>query len=86
MVAISTPLHFFQVGILAVGSGVSELDPDSGRSRTFMRSTLSFDRRFVDEACAAEFMDALRTVIERPEYMNLGFVPVLRARRNSSTS
>ncbi len=72
-----------QVGILAVGSGTSELDPETGKSGTFMRSTLSFDRRFVDEALAADFMSTLRTVIERPEYMNLGFVPVARKRTSN---
>ncbi len=74
-----------QVGILAVGGGVQEVDPDTGRAVTRMRSTLSFDRRFVDEAAAADFMSTLRRVMERPEYMNLGFVPVAR-KRNLSLS
>ena len=71
------------MGILAVGGGVSEIDPATGKSSTFMRSTLSFDRRFVDEAAAAEFMDTLCRIIEQPEYMNLGFVPVARKRTTS---
>ncbi len=72
-----------QVGILAVGSGAVEVDPVSGRPVTVMRSTLSFDRRFVDEALAADFMATLTKIIERPEYMNLGFVPVVRKRFTS---
>ena len=34
-----------QVGILAVGSGAQEVDPATGKLKTVMRSTLSFDRR-----------------------------------------
>jgi len=71
-------LIFLQVGILAVGGGSSELCPDTGKAVTLMRSTLSFDRRFVDEALAADFMATLQRIIERPEFMNLGLVPVAR--------
>ena len=34
-----------QVGILAVGSGFPEIDPETGLTVTVMKSTLSFDRR-----------------------------------------
>ena len=38
-----------QCAIMAVGSGSLEVHPDTGKGYTAMRSTLSFDRRFIDE-------------------------------------
>lgn len=70
-----------QVGILAVGGGSLEINPETGKSCTIMRSTLSFDRRFVDEALAADFMSTFQKVLERPEFMNLGLVPIVRTDR-----
>ncbi len=37
--------------------------------------------RFVDEALAADFMSAFQRVLERPEFMNLGLLPVVRTDR-----
>ena len=45
----------------------------------FSQATLSFDRRFIDEHLAAEFMSTFRRVIENPQYMNIGPVPIVRA-------
>ena len=69
-----------QCAILAVGKGTSELIPHmNGRAtHTLMKSTLSFDRRFVDENLASDFMATLQKVIEHPEYMNIGPVPLVR--------
>eukprot|EP00095_Tigriopus_kingsejongensis_P012409 maker-scaffold755_size101758-snap-gene-0.25 protein:Tk12409 transcript:maker-scaffold755_size101758-snap-gene-0.25-mRNA-1 annotation:"pyruvate dehydrogenase protein x mitochondrial-like" len=74
-----------QVGILAVGSGLPEIDASTGQTCTMMRSTLSFDRRFIDEALAADFMSTFQTVLERPEFMNLGLLPVARRDRLALT-
>jgi pyruvate/2-oxoglutarate dehydrogenase complex dihydrolipoamide acyltransferase (E2) component len=46
-----------------------------------MRATLSFDRRFIDEALAADFMSTLQKILEQPEYMNVGLPPVVRRAR-----
>jgi len=68
-----------QGAILAVGRGVQEIDPVTMKPTTFMKATLSFDRRFIDEHLAAEFMSTFRRVIENPQYMNIGPVPIVRA-------
>ena len=72
-----------QCAILAVGKGTSELVPNmNGKAtQTIMKSTLSFDRRFIDEQMAADFMSTLQRVIEHPEYMNIGPVPLIRQSR-----
>ena len=54
----------------------------TGRTFTALRATLSFDRRFVDEALAADFMSTLKTILEQPEYMNIGLPPVVRRARS----
>lgn len=76
----------FQVGILAVGSGSQEVDPITGQVQNIMRSTLSFDRRFIDEALAADFMSTFKTVLERPEFLNLGLPNIVRKDRMSSSN
>jgi len=72
-----------QCAILAVGKGTSELVPNmNGKAtQTIMKSTLSFDRRFIDEQMASDFMATLQRVIEHPEYMNIGPVPLIRQSR-----
>ena len=42
------------------------------------------DCRFIDEALAADFMSAFQNVIERPEFMNLGMLPIVRKDRTKS--
>ena len=42
------------------------------------------DYRFIDEALAADFMSAFQNVIERPEFMNLGMLPIVRKDRTKS--
>jgi pyruvate/2-oxoglutarate dehydrogenase complex dihydrolipoamide acyltransferase (E2) component len=46
-----------------------------------MKCTLSFDRRFIDEHMASDFMATLQRVVEHPEYMNIGPVPLIRQSR-----
>ena len=72
-----------QCAILAVGKGTPELIPnmDGKATQTMMKSTLSFDRRFIDEHMASDFMATLQRVIEHPEYMNIGPVPLVRQSR-----
>jgi len=67
-----------QCAIMAVGSGNIEIDPETGKPFTAMRATLSFDRRFIDENLANEFMSTFQRVVEQPQYMNLGLVPTMR--------
>ena len=63
---------------MAVGSGDIEIDPETGKPITTMRATLSFDRRFIDECVANEFMSTFQRVVEQPQYMNLGLVAKMR--------
>ena len=70
-----------QCAILAVGKGTPELVPHTLATTTIMKTTLSFDRRFIDEALASDFMATLQKVIEHPEYMNIGPVPLVRHSR-----
>jgi len=67
-----------QCAIMAVGTGSIEIDPETGKPYTAMRATLSFDRRFIDEALANEFMSTFQRIIEQPQYMNLGLVVPMR--------
>ena len=67
-----------QCAIMAVGSGSLEVNPDTGKGFTAMRSTLSFDRRFIDEKVANDFMATFQRIVECPQYMNLGLVPPMR--------
>jgi pyruvate dehydrogenase complex dihydrolipoamide acetyltransferase long form len=73
-----------QVGILAVGSGLPQINPETGHTINVMKSTLSFDRRFIDEAMAADFMSTFQTIMERPEFLNLGLEPIVRRNRQES--
>ena len=63
---------------MAVGSGSLEVHPDTGKGYTAMRSTLSFDQRFINAAAANDFMSTFQRVVENPQYMNLGLVPPMR--------
>jgi len=67
-----------QGAILAVGMGLQQINPATLKTSTFMKGTLAFDRRFIDEHLAAEFMATFRKVIENPQYMNIGPVPIVR--------
>ena len=70
-----------QCAILAIGCGRSEVDGETGLPFTAMRATLSFDRRFIDEALAADFMSTLQKILNQPEYMNVGLPPIVRRAR-----
>jgi len=72
-----------QCAILAVGTGTEQLVPhmNGKATQTMMKCTLSFDRRFIDEHMASDFMSTLQRVIEHPEYMNIGAVPIIRRSR-----
>merc|ERR1712058_29404 len=70
-----------QVAILAVGGGRQIIDPDTMKPTTVMSATLSFDQRFVDDASAADFMTVFKTLIERPELTNRGFMSSLKVDR-----
>jgi len=74
---INTP----QAAILAVGSGTPTLDSTSMRPYSAMTATLSFDRRFVDEALAADFMTVFKTILERPELLGVGYLPSVKLDR-----
>merc|ERR1719510_1455727 len=67
-----------QCAIMAVGSGSIEINPETGKPYQAMRATLSFDRRYIDENVANEFMSTFQRVIEQPQYMNLGRVLPMR--------
>lgn len=73
-----------QAAILAVGGGRQIIDPDTMRPKTVMTSTLSFDRRFIDEALAADFMTVFRTLMERPELLGTGFLASVRTDRTAA--
>jgi len=69
-----------QAAILAVGGGTPTLDGE-GKAYTAMTSTLSFDRRYVDEATAADFMSVYATILERPELLGTGYLPSVKVDR-----
>lgn len=69
-----------QAAILAVGGGTPTLDGD-GRAYNAMTSTLSFDRRYIDEATAADFMSVYATILERPELLGTGYLPSVKVDR-----
>jgi len=73
-----------QAAILAVGGGRTVINPETMKPETVMTSTLSFDRRFIDEALAADFMAVYKTLIERPELLNAGYLPSVRTDRVSA--
>merc|ERR1719347_2085299 len=70
-----------QLAILAVGGGRQVIDPETMRATTVMSATLSFDQRYVDDATAADFMTVFKTLIERPELSNRGFMSSLKVDR-----
>merc|ERR1719250_582967 len=70
-----------QLAILAVGGGRSIIDPDTMKPTTVMTSTLSFDRRYIDEALAADFMKVYQTIMERPELLGTGYLSSIRMDR-----
>ena len=74
-----------QVAILAVGGGRGLIHPDTMQATTVMTATLSFDRRYIDEAGAADFMAVFQAVMERPELLNTGFLPSVRLDRAAAS-
>ena len=73
-----------QVAILAVGGGRSVIHPDSMQATTVMTATLSFDRRYIDEAAAADFMAVFQRVMERPELLGTGYLPSVKLDRTAA--
>lgn len=74
-----------QLAILAVGGGRNIIDPETMRQTTVMTSTLSFDQRYVDDATAAEFMTVFRSLIEKPELQNRGFMSSIKPDRMAAS-
>merc|ERR1712032_808098 len=70
-----------QVAILAVGGGRSVIHPDTMQATTVMTATLSFDRRYIDEAAAADFMAVFQRVMEQPELLGTGYLPSVKLDR-----
>merc|ERR1719348_788289 len=70
-----------QLAILAVGGGRSVIDPDTMKPTTVMTATLSFDRRYIDEAQAADFMAVFQNIMERPELLGTGYLSSVRRER-----
>jgi len=70
-----------QVAILAVGGGRNVIHPDTMQATTVMTATLSFDRRYIDEAAAADFMAVFQRVMERPELLGTGYLPSVKVDR-----
>jgi len=73
-----------QLAILAVGGGRTIIDPDSMTPTTVMTATLSFDRRYIDEAQAADFMKVYQTIMERPELLGVGYLSSVRLDRKAA--
>jgi len=74
-----------QLAILAVGGGVSIIDPNTMQPTTVMTATLSFDRRYIDEALAADFMTVYKAILERPELLGVGYLPSVRLDRAAAS-
>merc|ERR1712020_442846 len=74
-----------QLAILAVGGGRTIIDPDTMKPTTVMTSTLSFDRRYIDEALAADFMKVYQTIMERPELLGTGYLSSVRMDRMAAS-
>ncbi|KAK9309906.1 hypothetical protein QLX08_000551 [Tetragonisca angustula] len=66
-----------QTAILAVGSGREELDA-ALQTVTKMSTTLSYDRRAIDEDQAADFLAVLRAMLEDPSFLLAGRLRALR--------
>merc|ERR1712013_177102 len=69
------------VAILAVGGGRSVIHPDTIQATTVMTATLSFGRRYIDEAAAADFMAVFQRIMERPELLGTGYLPSVKMDR-----
>jgi len=70
-----------QLAILAVGGGRSIICPETMKPTTVMTATLSFDRRYIDEAQAADFMAVFQNIMERPELLGTGYLSSVRRER-----
>lgn len=66
-----------QTAILAVGGGREELDATLQKI-TKMSTTLSYDRRAIDEDQAADFLAVLRAMLEDPSFLLAGRLRALR--------
>ncbi|XP_071558774.1 dihydrolipoyllysine-residue acetyltransferase component of pyruvate dehydrogenase complex [Temnothorax nylanderi] len=71
-----------QTAVLAVGSGREELD-SSLMKVSKMATTLSYDRRAIDEDQAAEFLAILRAMLEDPAFLAAGRMQALRYKRDA---
>lgn len=70
-----------QTAILAVGSGREELDV-ALQKITKMSTTLSYDRRAIDEDQAADFLAVLKAMLENPSFLVAGKLRALRYAQN----
>ncbi|XP_050489394.1 dihydrolipoyllysine-residue acetyltransferase component of pyruvate dehydrogenase complex, mitochondrial-like [Bombus huntii] len=70
-----------QTAILAVGSGREELDV-ALQKITKMSTTLSYDRRAIDEDQAADFLAVLKAMLEDPSFLVAGKLRALRYAQN----
>ncbi|XP_076767207.1 dihydrolipoyllysine-residue acetyltransferase component of pyruvate dehydrogenase complex [Xylocopa sonorina] len=70
-----------QTAILAVGGGREELD-GALQKRTKISTTLSYDRRAIDEDQAADFLAVLRAMLEDPTFLVAGRLRALRYSQN----
>ncbi|XP_017891253.1 uncharacterized protein LOC108631663 [Ceratina calcarata] len=66
-----------QTAILAVGGGREELDAALQKA-TKISTTLSYDRRAIDEDEAADFLAVLRSMLEDPSFLVAGRLRALR--------
>ncbi|XP_012267867.2 dihydrolipoyllysine-residue acetyltransferase component of pyruvate dehydrogenase complex-like isoform X2 [Athalia rosae] len=69
-----------QTAILAVGTGRRELDSNFN-TVTRMTTTLSYDRRAIDEDQAADFLAVLRAMLEDPTFLAVGRAQAHRHKR-----
>ena len=74
-----------QLAILAVGGSRTIIDPNTMKPTTVMNATLSFDRRYIDEAQAADFMSVYQTIMERPELLGVGYLSSVRVDRMAAS-
>lgn len=63
-----------QIGILAVGGGFTRLDANM-KPKTYLRATLSFDARALNDAEAARFLQVLAQFLEDPARILSGAAP-----------
>merc|ERR1711988_229294 len=71
-----------QLAILAVGGGRNIIDHETDHGHDLH---LSFDQRYVDDATAAEFMTVFRSLIEKPELQNRGFMSSIKPIRAAAS-